>query len=84
VILVWHHPPNTPLWTIYGALMCQILAVVLTALLWGRWQAQLAIDPRGSGSPYLGKIIRTHWIRTLLISVYAGLLLIAAGAAWGR
>src|SRR5271166_3966474 len=42
LLLIWHHPANSPLWAIYGAFACQILASVLTALFWGRWQAQLA------------------------------------------
>src|SRR5256885_4865101 len=55
IVLIWYHPANSPLWAISGALICQILASGLTALLWARWQTQLAIDPRGSRSPYLGK-----------------------------
>ena len=84
ILLIWYHPANSPLWAIYGALICQTLAFVLTALLWGRWQARLAMDPLGSQSPYLGKILRTHWIRTLLISAYAGFLWAAAIVALGR
>jgi hypothetical protein len=84
ILLVWHHPPRSPLWAIYGALICQILASVLTALLWGRWQARLAADPLGPQSPHLARILKTHWIRTLLINAYAGFLLIAALAAFGR
>jgi hypothetical protein len=47
----------------------------LTAILWGKWQAKLSKDPLGSGSPYLNKILATHWIRTLLINAYAFILL---------
>jgi hypothetical protein len=39
ILLIWYHPANTPSWAIYGALICQMLALILTALLWGRWQA---------------------------------------------
>ena len=83
VLLLWYHPANTPSFAIYGALIAQMLALLLTALLWGRWQARLAEDPLGSQSPYLNRILRTHWIRTLLISAYAVFLLIAAIAALG-
>ena len=70
-----------PVWAISGALACQLLALVLTALLWGRRQAKMAKDPLGSQSTYLGMILRTHWIRTLLINGYAGFLLFATIAA---
>ena len=82
-LLIQYHPPISPLWTIRGALMCQMLSIVLTAILWGRWQAKLAQDPRGSQSPYLVLILRTHWIRTSLISAYAALLLVCALATFG-
>ncbi len=75
VALIWYHPAGSPLWGIWGALLCQVLSIVLTAIFWGRWQARLANDPLGSGSPYLVKILRTHWIRTLLINAYAAILL---------
>ena len=63
------------MWAIYANLACQILAIVLTAFLWGRWQAKLSKDPLGSRSPYLKKILATHWIRTLLINASALILL---------
>jgi len=81
IALIWVHPAQCPVWAIDGALICQILALVLTAMFWGRWQAQLATDPRGPQSPHLDRILRTHWLRTLLINAYAGLLLVAAIAA---
>ena len=82
VALVWIHPVDSPLWAIYSALICQILASLLTAVFWGRWQAQLATDPMGPESPYLEKILKTHWIRTLLVNAYAGFILVTAVAAF--
>ena len=75
VALIWYHPPGSPLWGIWGVFLCQALSIVLTAIFWGRWQAQLSRDPLGPESPYLEKFLRTHWIRTLLINVYAAILL---------
>jgi hypothetical protein len=75
IALVWYHPSSSPVWAIYANLACQILAIVLTAFLWGRWQAKLSKDPLGSQSPYLKKILATHWIRTLLINASALILL---------
>jgi hypothetical protein len=65
------HPNDSPGWAIYGVLVCQILATLLTAIFWGRWQGRLADDDLGPKSPYLDKILKTHWIRTLLISLSA-------------
>ena len=56
IALIWYHPSNSPLWGIGGVLLCQVLSIVLTAVYWGRWQAQLAQAPRGSESPHLAKI----------------------------
>lgn len=76
VSLIWFHPANSPWWGVWCALGCQIAAHTLTAFLWGRWQAKLSKDPLGSASPYLAKILATHWIRTLLINAYAFILLL--------
>jgi hypothetical protein len=84
IALVWYHPSGSPVWAIYGNLACQILAIVLTALFWGRWQAKLSKDPLGSRSPYLQKILATHWIRTLLINASALILLAWALKLFGR
>ena len=75
VALVWYHPVGSPVWAIWANLSCQVLAIVLTAMLWGQWQAKLAKDPLGSRSQYLTKILETHWMRTLLINAYAFILL---------
>lgn len=78
VALIWFHPAETPMWTIFAALFCQLASGVLTGVFWGRWQAKLAGDPRGPHGPYLTLILKTHWIRTLLICAYAAFLLAAA------
>ena len=48
--LVFYHPAGSPAWALWGNVGCQVVAIVLTALLWGRWQARLAKDPLGSAS----------------------------------
>ena len=63
------------MWAIWANLTCQALAIILTAILWGQWQAKLSKDPLGSRSPYLTKILATHWLRTLLINADALILL---------
>lgn len=75
VALIWYHPAGSPLWGIWGVFLCQVSSVILTAVFWGRWQGCLARDPLGSKSPYLVKILRTHWVRTFLINAYAAILL---------
>jgi hypothetical protein len=73
--LIWYHPPKSPAWAVWGTLAFQLASHLLTAAFWGRWQARLSQDRRGSASPYLAKIVPTHWIRTLLINAYGFTLL---------
>ncbi len=78
IVLIRYHPAGSPAWAIWGNLACQITSHILTALLWGRWQAQLSRDTAGGNSVYLAKILRTHWLRTLLISAYGLIMLLWA------
>ena len=71
IMLFWYHPEGSPTWAIWGTFLFQALSLMLTAILWGQWQAKLSRDPLGSKSSYLAKILKTHWIRTLLINAYA-------------
>lgn len=75
IALIWYHPANSPVWAIWWALGCQVTSHVLTALFWGRWQAKLSKDSRGAESPWLAKVLATHWIRTALINAHAFILL---------
>lgn len=75
IALLWYHPKGSPMWAMIGVCGCQGASAVLTAAFWGRWQAALSKDPRGAQSPYLGRILRTHWIRTALITASALFLL---------
>ncbi len=76
IALLWYRPANSPAWAPACAIGCQALTHSLTALTWGRWQAKLAKDPLGAASPWLARILSTHWIRTLLVNVYAVILFI--------
>ena len=76
--LVAYHPPMAPAWGIWTNVVVQVLALVLTGLFWGRWQARLSHDSAGPRSQYLDVILRTHWVRTLLINVAALALLLWA------
>ena len=49
VALVWYHPTSSPVWAIWANLICQALAIVLTAILWGQWQAKLSNDRLAPG-----------------------------------
>jgi GNAT superfamily N-acetyltransferase len=65
----------------------QMLIWVLTALLWGRWQGQIAIPTPTSSAQALGPanwqlyqtLHHTHWIRVGLITVY---WILAVWLAW--
>lgn len=74
--LIWYHPYGSSNWEIWGTLLSQLFSLILTAIFWGPWQAKLSKDPAGSKSVYLKKILQTHWIRTLLINLYAFILLL--------
>lgn len=76
IILFWYHPINSPIWAMWATFLFQALSLILTTVFWGQWQAKLSKDPLGSQSPYLAKILNTHWVRTLLINAYALVLLI--------
>jgi hypothetical protein len=78
VALLFFHPEGSPRWALWGNLEAQLTSHGLTAVMWGPWQAKLSRDERGPRSPWLGKILATHWIRTLLINVYGGILLMWA------
>jgi hypothetical protein len=83
IALVWYHPDVSPGWAIWGSLSCQLASHLLTAIFWGPWQARLSKDERGPASPYLAKILATHWIRTLLINAYGLIVLIWSIRALG-
>lgn len=76
IILFWYHPQGSPIWAIWGVFLSQFLSLVLTGIFWGQWQAKLSKDPLGPQSIYLAKILKTHWLRTLLINLSAIILLI--------
>ncbi len=73
--LIWYHPATVPGFEIWIAFSIQILSHLLTATLWGPWQAKLSKDELGGASPFLKKILKTHWLRTLLINGYGFILL---------
>lgn len=77
IALFWYHPAGAPLWCIIAFCATQALSLILTAIFWGPWQAKLSNDPAGADSAYLAKILRTHWVRTSLITL-AGLAVLAA------
>ncbi|WP_219974702.1 hypothetical protein [Rubrobacter xylanophilus] len=65
----------------------QVLIWLLTALLWGRWQGQIAIPTSTSSAQALGPanwqlyqtLLHTHWIRVSLITAY---WMLAVWLAW--
>ena len=84
ITLIWYRPANSPLWAVWFAPAFQIASHALTALLWGPWQAKLSKDPLGPASPYLTRILSTHWMRTILINAYGFTLLIWAVETMAR
>lgn len=72
LLLHWTPPGVTPsiLWV---ALASYILTYVLTAVWWGPEQAKLT----RTDTPRFELIIKTHWVRTALVTGYAVLMLVA-------
>lgn len=74
IALIWFHPVGTPMWMIWTGLALQLAAWVLTALFWGRWQARITYDDIGPSDPLVSRLITTHWVRTLLLTLYGVLI----------
>jgi hypothetical protein len=83
IALIWYRPAHSPEWCVWTALAFQLASMLLTAAFWGPWQARLATDQLGAESPYLTKILKTHWLRTLLINGYAFVFLLWATRIFG-
>jgi len=72
-LLLRFTPAGVPVWLVWLALGIDLLMYLLTAVWWGPQQAKLT-DPR---SPRFRLIVKTHWVRTALVSAY-GFALLAA------
>jgi hypothetical protein len=69
--LIWYHPVGSPGWAIGSNVACQTLAIVLTALLWGRQQAELSRDPACVTQPLPQEDRSDALGANVLINVYA-------------
>jgi hypothetical protein len=74
VALIGYHPAGSPAWAIRAGVACQAVTQALTVLFWGRWQANLRTDADGPRSVALARLVRTHWVRAVLVTAYAGIL----------
>lgn len=74
-LLRWR-PPGIPRAALWLGLGIQLSLWLLTALLWGRWQGQIALGdaPPGSLGPanveLYHLLVATHWLRVALITSY--------------
>ena len=84
IALLWYYPLRSPQWLPWSAFACQAASHLLTAVMWGPWQARLSHDTAGPRGVYLSRILSTHWIRTLLITLYGILLLVWSMIAIAR
>lgn len=71
--LLFASPQGVPEWLLALAFGMYVLMYVLTAIWWGPQQAKLT-DTR---SPRFRLILRTHWVRTALVSANALCFLVA-------
>jgi hypothetical protein len=73
ILLLFWTPPGLSHWIIWIALAQYVLIYVLTAAWWGPQQAKLT----RTDTPPFGLIIKTHWVRTALVTGYAVSMLAA-------
>src|SRR6266849_4931884 len=62
--------PHIPSWLVWLNINVWIQAWVMTAVWWGRWQAQLkqARQEDGSLDPLYHRLLTTHWLRVALFA----------------
>jgi hypothetical protein len=73
ILLLRFTPSGVPHGILWAALGLYVLTYLLTAVWWGPQQMKLK-DPH---APQFGVILKTHWVRTTLVSGYAAILLAA-------
>ena len=73
--LIWWRPAGVSAAAVWMNVGIQVLIYVLTAVFWGRWQAQtlFARLPDGGLDAMYLRTMSTHWIRATLIT-FSGLL----------
>jgi hypothetical protein len=71
IAMIWWRPEGVKPGVLWFSIGSQVATYVLTAALWGRWQAQthFARLTDGSLDPMYARIMNTHWIRAALITV---------------
>ncbi len=69
--LIWWRPAGVSSAAVWLNIAIQVLIYALTAMLWGRWQAQThyATLPGGGLDPMYLRGMGTHWIRAALITM---------------
>lgn len=77
-LLLKRRPEYVPKFPLVFGLLLQLLVWLLTALMWGRWQGEIAlmtssiVNKLGPANYELYELlINTHWIRVIIITTYA-------------
>lgn len=73
ILLLRFRPTGVPAWLLWAGFVLYVLTYGLTAAWWGPQQAKLK-DPKSS---QFALILKTHWVRTALVSGYGLSLLVA-------
>ena len=74
-------PEGVPRWATRFGLALQTMVLALTGVLWGPMQVQL--DRAGNAPELVRRLVRTHWIRTALVTLF-GLLTLWMTASNGE
>jgi hypothetical protein len=75
--LLWWRPAGVAAWLLWANIAVQLVTHTLTIAFWGRWQARthFARLMDGTLDPTYARIMDTHWVRAVLITV-SGLLVL--------
>ncbi len=78
ILLVIIHPPSAPPGLLWAALIVQLIINILTGLTWARWERRISMERLTPGDPLLERLVKTHWLRTLLVTMNALFIIWAA------
>jgi len=71
VSLLWYHSAKTPVNLLASAVGTQVITFILTGIYWGRWERIISVEHQSPQSNLVKLLVKTHWIRTALVSLNA-------------
>jgi hypothetical protein len=82
-LMLWRPAPDVPVWATWLGFALQAALVLGTAIWWGPLMARVEAPGGGLLSNRYQLLMKTHWIRVVIVSAYAVLALwMLAQSAW--